>query len=198
MREKPHPEAPASPPPSAEHALFSPLIPGHVHKNFQDRAGPGRPLSDPLFQPQVLRASQASAQMAGVRTSQRGRCAFSSASAKRMGTRESKSPSVSSSGAKPPASWALRVGGGVAGRTGDPWAFRTLPFSPVRGLRAAPHPRSRSPAVPTTAGCLTYVWAPQGPGSWNLPRRKERPPPGLPPACTMRTDPPSRLPPAIV
>ncbi|XP_058592251.1 collagen alpha-1(I) chain-like [Neofelis nebulosa] len=30
----------------------------------------------------------------------------------------------------------------------------------VRGLRAAPHPRSRSPAVLTTAGCLTYVWAP--------------------------------------
>lgn len=49
-------------PPSAKQALFSSLILGNVNKNFQDRAGLGRPLSDPLFKPlQVLRASQATA-----------------------------------------------------------------------------------------------------------------------------------------
>lgn len=38
-------------PPSVKQALFSPLILGNVNKNFQDRAGLGRPLSDLLFKP---------------------------------------------------------------------------------------------------------------------------------------------------
>lgn len=64
---------PSIPPPSAEQALFSSLILGNVNKNFQDRAGLGRPLSDLLFQPlQMLRVRQATAQMAKVQTSKQG------------------------------------------------------------------------------------------------------------------------------
>lgn len=76
-------------------ALFSPLILGNVNKNFQDRAGLGRPLSDLLFKPlQMLSYGQATAYMAMVQTSKQGHCTFSLASGKRTKAREPKVPSA--------------------------------------------------------------------------------------------------------
>lgn len=73
-----------SSPPSAKQALFSLLFLGNVCKNFQDKAGLGRPLPDLLFKPlQMLSARQATAHVALVQTSKQGPLRFSLASGMR-------------------------------------------------------------------------------------------------------------------
>lgn len=130
-------------PPAAKKALFSSLILGNVNKNFQDRAGLGRPLSDPLFKPlHVLRAGQATAYMARVQTSKQGHRAFPLTSGEETKGREPTSPSAI-------ARWSQATGvtwvrGGAAGHTADPSALRV-------NLKASPctsEPADRPPPEP--------------------------------------------------
>lgn len=120
-----------SAPPSAKQALFSLLFLGNVRKNFQDKAGLGRPLPDLLFKPlQMLSARQATAHMAMVQTSKQGPLHFSLASG--MRTKVSISHSALEPSHRLLACQTLRYSGPRNHRThGDSAGFESTPVLTV-------------------------------------------------------------------